>query len=59
MFLYDNCRHFLGGVFDVHGGAKVAELVAQKLENNILDEVVKAGYLQVDVLLYERTMAET
>ncbi|XVF68499.1 hypothetical protein PTKIN_Ptkin11bG0007300 [Pterospermum kingtungense] len=48
------------GVFDGHGGAKAAEFAAQKLEKNILDEVVrrrdeievkeavKEGYLKTD-----------
>ncbi|KAK8551007.1 hypothetical protein V6N13_119502 [Hibiscus sabdariffa] len=48
------------GVFDGHGGVKAAEYAAQKLEKNILDEVVrrrdetkvkeavKAGYLKTD-----------
>ncbi|XVF05758.1 hypothetical protein REPUB_Repub05bG0199900 [Reevesia pubescens] len=48
------------GVFDGHGGAKAAEFAAQKLEKNIVDEVVrrkdmtkvkeavKEGYLKTD-----------
>ncbi|KAE8712738.1 putative protein phosphatase 2C 25 [Hibiscus syriacus] len=48
------------GVFDGHGGAKASEFAAQKLEKNILDElvrikdettvkeVVKQGYLKTD-----------
>ncbi|MBA0854333.1 hypothetical protein Goshw_029220 [Gossypium schwendimanii] len=31
------------GVFDGHGGAKAAEFAAQKLEKNIVDEVVRRG----------------
>ncbi|MBA0552763.1 hypothetical protein Golob_023542 [Gossypium lobatum] len=48
------------GIFDGHGGAKAAEFAAQKLEKNILDQVitrrdntavmdaVKQGYLKTD-----------
>ncbi|MBA0680776.1 hypothetical protein Goari_012458 [Gossypium aridum] len=31
------------GVFDGHGGAKAAEFAAQKLEKNIVDEVLRRG----------------
>ncbi|KAE8722774.1 putative protein phosphatase 2C 25 [Hibiscus syriacus] len=53
------------GVFDGHGGAKASEFAAQKLEKNILDEVVrikdetavkeavKQGYLKTDAEFFK------
>ncbi|GMI96957.1 hypothetical protein like AT2G30020 [Hibiscus trionum] len=59
------------GVFDGHGGAKASEFAAQKLEKNILDEVVrikdefettvkeavKEGYLKTDAEFFKEDAA--
>ena len=59
MVLYHELQAFFG-VFDGHGGSKAAEFAAQKMEKNILEEVVrikdksnldeaiKEGYLKTD-----------
>ncbi|XP_012471628.1 probable protein phosphatase 2C 25 [Gossypium raimondii] len=58
--LQGDTKQAIFGIFDGHGGAKAAEFAAQKLEKNILDQVitrrdktavldaVKQGYLKTD-----------
>jgi protein phosphatase 1L len=38
----------LFGVFDGHGGAKAAEFVAENLDKNIIDEVMRRGDEEIE-----------
>ncbi|MBA0761982.1 hypothetical protein Gotri_024544, partial [Gossypium trilobum] len=67
--LQGDTKQAIFGIFDGHGGAKAAEFAAQKLEKNILDQVitrrdntavmdaVKQGYLKTDAEFFKEDNA--